>query len=151
VAELLLGLCGNSQMAGFGRMQVVPKQVLVLHRGTVSREHASTGAGVVAAPHRRCNISQPVGRRVGDRIVDELVSIDHMHVESGGTGDGGELAREISIVLVGELRGLLIESGRGRIAAVDQPLGKWPAPCQDPARRAQAGSSRPLQRAGLRS
>ena len=32
---------------------------------------------------------------------------DHMHVESGGTGDGVELARKICIVLAGELRGLL--------------------------------------------
>ena len=44
-----------TEMAGFGQVQVVPKQVLVLHCGTLGREHATTG--LVHFPYRRCSSS----------------------------------------------------------------------------------------------
>jgi hypothetical protein len=45
-----------------------------------------------------------------------------MHVDRVGTGNRGELAAEVRVVRAGELRGLGIEGGRRRVAAVGQAL-----------------------------
>ena len=114
---------GERLLAGLGRVKVVPEQILVLRGGGGGRERAAAGTGEVAAPHRRGDIGQPVRRRIGDRVIDQRVGVEDMHTNRASAGDRGKLTGECRIVCVGKLRGLGIERGRRRVAAVGQPQG----------------------------